>query len=484
MRGWVALVVLPVILGTASRSVAAELFRPATFDLGAARRVDDLDAIDLPGSARATPAVRIREIRFSSTSWSETGVKKTIRIQAFVAIPLHAGAAHSLPAVISAHGLGSKADPEDTAELARNLNVVALSLSAPGSGASEGEAPTPQDPKPIFRGARDIRASWLYQYAFAILRAVSYLETQPEVDARGIVVTGFSMGGLATFIVGGVDERVRGILPVAAAGGLARAAEADTWWRRLVLSADGLKPSDAGPRALFSKLDPLAFVARQHGAVTMLVGAQDEYFPLDQVIRTFKAVRAPAKSLEVVADYDHGWYFGAGCPAMCMPNAAKATPAEQAKCKAFKCPVACPAGAEPPYCGPQGSYNRQQDFQSRRSLLLRALVARFAAPPRAFSAAPQPPFVQRVRDQVVVRIMMDPPPKVVRLAVSGNSGYTFGQYVLARDRDGAWHFRQHVSADAILIAEAETADGATATSIPVLPRNYRPRTRPFGPAPK
>jgi hypothetical protein len=144
------------------------------------------------------------------------------------------------------------------------------------------------------------------------------------------------------------------------------------------------------------------------------------------------------------------------------------------------CPTVCPAGAEPPYCGPQGSYNRQSAFLSRRSLLLRALVSQHAAHPQRPHFSPPPtPFVQRVRDQVVVRVPMTPPPRVVRLAISKNAGYTFGQYVLPRESDGAWHFRQAVPADAILIAEAEAADGTTATSIPIVPRSYQPQVRPF-----
>ena len=480
-----------LMIQQAIAAAPAEPFKAATFDLKAARKADNLAVHEVPGAMSEAAGVRVREIRFASQRWDEQGIPSTIHIQAFVAIPSTAQGSQPLPAVVSAHGLGSKADPRDIAELARNLHVVALSLSAPGSGASEGEAPSPQDPRPIFRADRDIRASWLYQYVYAILRAVTYLETLPEVDKKGIVVTGFSMGGIATFIVGGTDDRVRGILPVAASGGLASAAEADTWWRRLTLSANGQQPSDPGPRALFRRLDPLAFAAQQKGAVYMLIGAQDEYFTLDQVIRTYKALRAPAKTLEVVADYDHGWYFGSGCPAACMPQGKSettnhsATPQPPANCQQYHCPAACPTLAEPPYCGPEGSYNRHQDFMSRRSLLLRSLIAQFAShPKRAFSPAPQTPFVQRVREQVVVRIMMDPPPKVVRLAISQNAGYTFGQYVLQREYDGAWHYRKPVPADAILIAEAETADGATATSVPVLPRSYQPRVRPFGPAPE
>jgi len=65
------------------------------------------------------------------------------------------------------------------------LNVVALSISAPGNGTSEGAGATADDARPIFAAAHDIRASWLYQYAFALMRAITYLATDPDVDPQG-----------------------------------------------------------------------------------------------------------------------------------------------------------------------------------------------------------------------------------------------------------------------------------------------------------
>jgi hypothetical protein len=282
-------------------------------------------------------------------------------------------------------------------------------------------------------------------------------------------------------------------VPVAASGGLARATAEGTWFRRLLLASGGLRPEDSAARAFFRSLDPMGFLPRQHGVVYMLDGAQDEFFPLDQVLATYRAVRAPEKSLEIVADYDHGWYFGAGCPAACMPARHAAGPQGDAgatgrppHCPADPiCPTACPEGATPPYCGPEASYNRHDDFQARWALLVRTLVSRRAAnPPRPATPVPQAPFVQRTRTEVVVRVATEPPARVVRLAISDNEGYTFGQVELSRDSaDGAYHYRHAVARTAILIAEVETADGATATSLPVLPRGFRPRVRPFGPPP-
>jgi hypothetical protein len=248
-----------------------------------------------------------------------------------------------------------------------------------------------------------------------------------------------------------------------------------------VRSAGGLKADSPQVRALFRGLDPLAFADRQHGAVYLLAGAQDEFFPLDEAVATYRALRAPAKSLAILVDYDHGWYFGYGCPAYCMPGAAAEGWARPTACPpAPTCPTQCPAQAQSPYCGPQASYNNQDAFIGRWSALLRALVAHHAArPARPFVAPPPPPTVERRDGEVVVR-PSGPRPHAVRLAVSDNGGLTYGQSVLERDPDGAYRLRRRVPPAAILIAEVELADNVVASSAPDLPPRFRPRVRQFG----
>jgi hypothetical protein len=248
-----------------------------------------------------------------------------------------------------------------------------------------------------------------------------------------------------------------------------------------------LRPTEIDPKPLFENLDPLAYAATQHGAMAMLVGAQDEFFSLDQVVRTFEAIRAPAKWLSVVADYDHGWYFGTGCPAACMPAGSgwrqESASRASEQCKAFACPRSCPAGARPPYCGPHGSYNRSHEFNVRRAMLLRALLARVATDSSSQGAAfPGRPEVLRGADETVVKIADGAPaPRVVRIAISANGGYTFGQYTMDRASDGNWHFRHSVPPNAIVFAESESATGVTVTSVPQLPPTYKPRARPYQP---
>jgi dienelactone hydrolase len=472
-----ALLVAGVLaLAACARSEAG--FRPAAFDLEAARRADDLAATSAPVVKGVPPSVRAEAVTFAAREWQPGGAARTIRIHGFLAARSGAQAPRSLPGVVVAHGLGGEADLSVAVELARNVDVVALAISAPGLGGSEGRAVTFADPRPLFQGGADVRPSWLYSYAYALLRALTLLEARPEVDPAALVVTGVSMGGIASFIVGGTDDRVRGILPVNASGGLAEAVAAGSWLRTLVRAAGAEGPGDVGPAALIAGLDPLAFADRQRGAVYMLVGAQDEFFPLPQVLATFQRVRAPAKSLALMPDFDHEWYFGTGCPARCMPGAPGAPPAG---CPAA-CPAACPAGQRWPYCGKAASYDRHDDMIARWSHLLRALVARAPLrPSRPFPPPPPAPVVERRGPEIVVRVD-GPRPRAVRLAVSDNGGFTYGQFRLQAGADGLYRFHAGaLPAAAIVFAEVEGEDGAISSSMPELPAGFRPLVRPFAP---
>jgi dienelactone hydrolase len=460
-------------------SAWGERFHPARFDLEAARDPRDLEAVVIGGGSVAQ-GITVREVRFASRAWDRWGRSRPIRLQAFLAVPPGAYPRHSKPIVITAHGLGGHATAEAASEICRNLDVVALAISAPGLGASEGEGVTAEDARPLFTTVPDVRGSWLYAYTYALLRAITLAQLQPEADPQAVVLTGNSMGGLAALVANGVDDRIRGVLAVSAGGALAWATDQGSWLERLVRSAGALGPEGPEARALFRGLDPLAFADRQHGAVYFLIGAQDEFFPLGQALATYRALQSPSKSLALVADYDHGWYFGHGCPAPCMPG----EPSPSMHCPAApSCPARCPAATRPPYCGPEASYNNHDAFIGRWSALLRALVARHAArPARPFAAPPPPPTVERRDHEVIVRVV-GPAPRAVRLAVSDNGGFTYGQFLLARGGDGSYRLRRSVPSSALLFAEVELDDHVVATSMPSLPRGFRPRVRPFGPQP-
>jgi hypothetical protein len=71
-------------------------------------------------------------------------------------------------------------------------------------------------------------------------------------------------------------------------------------------------------------------------------------------------------------------------------------------------------------------------------------------------------------------------PHAVRLAISDNGGYTYGQFVLARHADGTYRLQRRVSPASILIAEVELESNVVATAVPDLPPRFRARVRQFG----
>jgi dienelactone hydrolase len=444
-----ALLSLTVLTACTSPAISAPA---AVFDLQAARRADDLGLESRPIPSPNAQTVRAEEVAFSSTEWGDDGRPHSIRIKGFLAERVAPGP--SRVGVVVAHGLGARADLDVAVELARNLDVTALAISAPGLGGSEGRAVTFDDPRPLFAGG-DVRASWLYAYVHAVLRAVTVLQHRAGVDK--LVVTGVSMGGIASFIAGGVDDRLAGVFPMNASGGLVEAALGGSWLGSLARAARG-RPlgEDEEAQARLNALDPLAF-SRQHGVLFMLAGAQDEFFPLPQVVATYDAIRAPYKRLALIPDFDHEWYFAHGC------TAAQA-------CR-------CPEGARAPYCGKQASYNRHDEVLARWAVNMRALLALV----QGEGTAVAPPQVERRGDELVVSVA-GPAPRVVRLAVSDNGGYTYGQFRLQRGADGDYHHpAAGLPAGAIAIAEAELASGDVVSSVPRVPPDFHPIIRPFGP---
>jgi hypothetical protein len=116
-----------------------------------------------------------------------------------------------------------------------------------------------------------------------------------------------------------------------------------------------------------------------------------------------------------------------------MPGAPATTPRPPPGDCPASCPAQCPPGARWPYCGKYASYNRHREAIARWALLLRALVAQFASEPRRpFGPPPRPPVLEREGNEIRVRLTDGSPgPRAVRLAISDNGGFTYGQFELA-----------------------------------------------------
>ncbi len=168
-------------------------------------------------------AIPLRHIRYVVGTFEG---RKT-RVAAYYALP-HSG--HDLPAIVQVHGGGQRAQTQ-TVKFWASHGYAAIAVNW-------GENPIsdhPGDPNTDWAGIpagfldpkhhNDVspgegtmydvphpwNSSWLL-YAAAARRAVTFLETQPEVDAGRIGLTGHSMGGRLTVLTA-IDPRIKAASP-------------------------------------------------------------------------------------------------------------------------------------------------------------------------------------------------------------------------------------------------------------------------------
>ena len=240
-------------------------------------------------------ALILREIRYNSHEWKG----ETIWIAAHLAMPETAKET-PLPGWLNVTG-----GMNDAKKAAVQHQVVALSIDRVGSGKSTG-------PPDGYIEWLDIEADpkdgWMYHYVMAAIRGITYLQTLPEVNPDAIGMTGTSRGGICTMLANSIDSRIKLAIPIAATGDMANTVEyADNWIASIFLK-QGQKTKDSEAFKIFKRhYDPLNTVHSSHGAVFMLNGAQDEFFPIPSTRHVFDRIGGD-KRLEVIFDADHGYY--------------------------------------------------------------------------------------------------------------------------------------------------------------------------------
>ncbi|MGB9561714.1 MAG: alpha/beta hydrolase family protein, partial [bacterium] len=241
---------------------------------------------------------RLAEIRYNS--YGDPG--ETIRIQAFVAVP----EGENLPGIVIGHGKDDSGSILLALSFAFALRGVALSISAPGSGGSEGQG---SDFTNWIRTYPDPRCSWIYQYTCAIARGITYLKTLPQVDDNFICVVGYSAGGVTSLILNGIDRRIRLIIPIMASGDWERSIRDSSWLSYYLMEIC----SEDDPRIAntINYFDPIQYTSTQNGLVFIVIGAQDEFFPISSVANHFRALNQLRSRLLVIGNWDHATYYGA-----------------------------------------------------------------------------------------------------------------------------------------------------------------------------
>lgn len=361
-----------------------------------------------------------------------------IRIHGFVVIPT-GYALGTLSAVVYGHGAGDEADEAVARNLAARLSAVAISFSGPGQGLSTGAASTAQN---WLNTIPDIRNSWLYQYVYSAMRAVTYLATLPEVDPQRIGMTGVSAGGLMTLIANGVDDRLAAAYAIMATGDWRRSLEAGSWFLAFPTGEIGLTPDSPEVLAFEHYLDPIHYADRQHAPVMLINGAQDEYFPITTTRSTYEALRAPEKRLEVIYDWDHRYFADSSRQYDTYNNTLNAAKRIFGDAEAWFQWHLADAESMPPI--PQVSVT-QRDGTT------------------AFTVAPE--YATGA--------------KAVRLVYSQDRAYTFERQPMRRRRDGSYSTSlPGDTTDLVYFVEVEWPGSVYLTSIPEMPEGFIPRIRP------
>ena len=255
----------------------------------------------------------------SYRSWeSIDGELQPILIRGFAAKP--ANVASNLPGVVQAHGLGGFAKESNATGPAALLDAFVIAYTGPGGGdasdnTSEGRASGYDNGYRMFDTLVDLRGAWFWGHATAAMRGLTCLEGRPEVDVSRLGMTGYSAGAVATLISASVDERIIAAVPLSGSLAWDIASEAPNAWQHGLLQAAGLDTSSPEWIALMDLAKAEALLPGTLGAVMMVNGSTDEFFPLTAHDASYYAIGSANKRTSFVGNFDHGCYALTGVEA-------------------------------------------------------------------------------------------------------------------------------------------------------------------------
>ncbi|MBI5488207.1 MAG: acetylxylan esterase [Deltaproteobacteria bacterium] len=242
-----------------------------------------------------------------------------IVIRGYFARP--AAVAEPMPGVVVAHGLGGFATESTAADHAVRIGVATLAYTGPGGAppageegaASEGLPASDHDGYRMFDTLADVRGSWFWGHAAAAMRGLTCLADHPAVDETRLGITGFSAGGVVSFLASGVDDRLSAAVPVSGMGSWEVAARSPDAWQHALLAGAGLTVASPEWLRLIERLvtaDAMIGGAPTSG-IFLVDGTTDEFFPLTAAEATLAAVPTERR-VSFAANYDHGCYSVTG----------------------------------------------------------------------------------------------------------------------------------------------------------------------------
>jgi dienelactone hydrolase len=238
---------------------------------------------------REDAGIVTEQVRFHS----ETDGDKDVDIFAFFSYPK---GGHNLPAFIWNQGGLSQASPDITQTGARR-GYATLCIDFPQPGyRSTGNYPVNAG----LDVGSDPRRAPIYHGAVALLKAVSYLESRPEVDKDRIGMAGSSWGGFFTTLMIGIDRRLKAGSCFYGTGNLQLG---NAWWDGQ--SRNGRPAPTAAERERWrTTLDPAWRLPRVKTPIAWFTGTNDGFYLLSSVMKSYDMAAGP-KHLTLLPNWDH-----------------------------------------------------------------------------------------------------------------------------------------------------------------------------------
>ncbi|MHB9109106.1 MAG: alpha/beta hydrolase family protein [Armatimonadota bacterium] len=145
----------------------------------------------------------------------------------------------------------------------------------------------------------DPKASGLYHTAVALLKAVSYLQSRPEVDPERIGMAGSSWGGFFTTMMAGIDPRLKAASAMFGCGALELG---NQWWDGAGNSA---KMTPADRERWKATLDPALRLPNSKTAMGWFSGTNDVFYWMPALMESHARAGGP-KHLSLMPNWDHG----------------------------------------------------------------------------------------------------------------------------------------------------------------------------------
>ena len=251
---------------------------------------------------RQPPPVRVAEQGWTLTTLYYEGEPyrgKPTQVFAFLARPERVNG--KLPGMVLVHGGGGTAFKE-WAELWARRGYAALAMDLAGQGPDRKRLPDggpDQDDQAKFH-ADGLHDFWTYHAVAAVIRGVSVLASQPEVDAGRLGITGISWGGYLTCIVAGLDDRLRVAVPVYGCGFIH---ENSTW----LPTFEKMAPDER--KRWVEHFEPSVYLGRARMPMLFVNGTNDFAYPLDSYQRSYRLVTNRSLCVRVNMPHGHrqGW---------------------------------------------------------------------------------------------------------------------------------------------------------------------------------